>query len=256
MRTRQPLLSVITVVKDDQDGLGTTLESITQQQSGLEQTQIVVVDAASRDSSATVARSFLRRRDVLISEVDAGIYDGMNKGWRASSGRFVQFLNSGDTLHDSSSLTSILAALTASQNAAWFVGEAQHLKGGKSAPRMFRNIPHVWWEHAMGHQDQCHQACIFARGLLEVMNGYSLEAGFVADFDLILRCGIVAEPLYINTTIVDYEGGGISAQRAAEIPDLLRRVRHRRLGLRGAALAAEDALLPEHHRGAQGPTNP
>lgn len=246
--TKAPLLSIVTVVRNDADGLAATLDSVLTQADGLDRTEIIVVDGASSDGSADLARGLLRRRDVLIAEPDAGVYDGMNKGWRASNGAFVQFLNSGDTFHDPTSLGAIIGALEANPDARWMTGRARHLQGGSGRPTLFANLPHVWWRHAMGRQGHCHQACFFSRPMLEVMGGYALDVGFVADFDLILRCGVVAEPVVVDRVIIDYEGGGISAQLRHEIPSMLHAVRVRRLGLSGTALAAEELLLPQRHR--------
>jgi len=247
-RLQTPILSIVTVVRDDEDGLQATLDSVLSQRRGLNKTEIIVVDAASTDGSVDRARARLRRRDTLISEPDSGVYDGMNKGWRASRGRFVQFLNSGDTLHDVHSLGAIIDALAANPDARWLIGRARHLKGGVGRAGIIDNIPHVWWRHAMGHQSHCHQATFFSRTILDVMDGYALDVGFVSDFDLIMRCGVVASPVELDRVIVDYEGGGLSAVLREQIPQMLHDVRVRRLGLSDDALQAEEALLPAHHR--------
>ena len=247
-RRSAPLLSIVTVAFNDADGLVATLDSVLSQRRGLNKAEIIVVDAASNDGSADRARERLRRRDTLISEPDAGVYEGMNKGWKASHGRFVQFLNSGDVLHDASSLGAIIDTLESHPDARWMTGRARHLKGGAGRVSIIDNLPHVWWRHAMGHQGHSHQACVFSRPILDVMDGYALDVGFVADFDLILRCGVVSEPAVLDRVVVDYEGGGMSAQLRGEIPGLLHEVRVKRLGLSGEALIAEDSLLPRHHR--------
>ena len=80
------------------------------------------------------------------------------------------------------------------------------------------------------------------------MDGYDETVGFVADFDLILRCGLVGPPVEIDSIVVKYEGGGLSLNRREEIPELLRAVRAKRLGLSDEALEIEWQLMPEHQR--------
>ncbi len=133
-RLEPPLLSIVTVTHNDSEGLLETLESIFTQRRGLNRTQVVVVNASPGGASTQLTNQFLRRRDTVIAEPDKGIYDGMNKGWRSSSGRFVQFLNSGDTFFDNSSLGVITDALTSHPGARWAIGRAMHQFGGAKAP--------------------------------------------------------------------------------------------------------------------------
>ena len=85
----------------------------------------------------------------------------------------------------------------------------------------------------MGIQPHCHQASILSRELLVVLDGHDERFGFVADFDVILRAGLVAAPQVLDQVVVHYEGGGMSEQRMTEIPRAIAHVRADRLALRG-----------------------
>jgi hypothetical protein len=230
-------LSIITVTMNDLDGLRRTLASIEAQTQGLDEIECVVVDggcdAEVRNLVSEVSAFSVR----LISEVDSGVYDGMNKGWRASRGAYAQFLNSGDCLAGSNSLAVILSGLRTGP--LWAVFGALHLMAGNRPPVVIGNLPHVWWRHALGLQAHCHQSSIFHRDLLASTKGYSLERGFVADFDLIMLAGLLATPAQISDVVVHYEGGGMSATRSAEIPRLQSVCRRSRLQLSGPARTAE-----------------
>lgn len=235
MNDRAPLLSIVTATYNDAGGLSRTLNSVALQTSGTDRVELVIVDGGSTDATSAVVASHDRLRPIFISEPDEGVYDAMNKGWQRCSGRFVQFLNAGDTFANGSSLAALLKALECG-DPSWLVAGAVHLNGGHGPPTLINNLPHVWWRHAAGLQPACHQSTVFARTVLEALGGYSLEFDFVADFDLILRCGLIAAPLEIHQTLVVYEGGGMSAQRHHEISMLLHRVRVSRLSLTGGAL--------------------
>lgn len=237
--SEQPVLSVITVTFKDEQGLHRTLDSVLGQDVAPGLFDIVVVDGASDAALAEAVSARLRPGDALISEPDHGVYDAMNKGWRMSRGRWVQFLNSGDTLARPDALSIMTDALGAQPATRWAVSRARHLAGGVGAPLLIQNVPHTWWRHALGLQPHCHQATWFRRDLLELLDGYALDVDFVADFDLIFRAGLVARPLEMPDVLVDYEGGGMSARRSAEIPRLLHAARARRLQLSGAALLAD-----------------
>ena len=92
-------LSIITINRNNAAGLEATMQSV------LNQTccefQYVIIDGASSDSSIELIRSYADKfgsRLKWISEPDKGIYNAMNKGIRMASGKYVQFLNSGDRL--------------------------------------------------------------------------------------------------------------------------------------------------------------
>lgn len=93
------ILSIITINRNNADGLKKTMRSV------LSQTRIdfeyVVVDGDSTDGSVEVIKQYSTRfgsRLKWISEPDNGIYNAMNKGIGMATGEYLQFLNSGDCI--------------------------------------------------------------------------------------------------------------------------------------------------------------
>lgn len=90
-----PLVSIVTVTRNAERLLPQTMASVAAQT--YPNIEYIVVDAASSDGTV----GLLRRNDVVtrwISEPDAGIYDGMNKGIAIASGVLVKLLNADDLL--------------------------------------------------------------------------------------------------------------------------------------------------------------
>jgi glycosyltransferase involved in cell wall biosynthesis len=107
---RNPLISIITINRNNRDGLLRTLQSVSRQRfADLEQ---IVVDGASTDGSAEIPHASFARVSHWISEPDTGIYHAMNKGLALARGTWLLFLNSGDHLLDESSLEQAAASLT------------------------------------------------------------------------------------------------------------------------------------------------
>lgn len=237
-----PDVSVIIAVRDAATALDATLRSIERQGVAASRIEVVVVDGASTDGTVAVAeRSAVP--DVVISEPDDGIYDAMNKGAARASGTWLHFLNAGDLLADDDALARVLHGLARTDAAAtdWFVAGAAYV-GGKVDGQVIANVPHRWWAHAHGLQPHCHQATWFRRETFQALGGHSLLHSFVGDFDLILRFGLAGAPGQDRRVAISYLAGGLSAQRAAEVPNLLREVRRERLGLTGAARLGDDAV--------------
>lgn len=91
-----PLLTVVTVVFNDPEGLRQTLASVRPHLGAVEHW---VIDGSTTDGVRQVVRVDADDRVKLLSEPDHGLYDAMNKGLDRATGDYVLFLNAGDVLH-------------------------------------------------------------------------------------------------------------------------------------------------------------
>ena len=106
------ILTIITINRNNADGLKKTLLSVSSQTS--REFEHIIIDGASADESKTVIQEYasLYGDNVKwVSEPDDGIYNAMNKGIRMASGEFLQFLNSGDRLVSAETTAQMLKAL-------------------------------------------------------------------------------------------------------------------------------------------------
>lgn len=93
-------VSILTVVRNDSEGLVTTLRSVqrVREKSRLDLRHIVV-DGASTDGTPEVIATFRDSLHAVVSEPDQGIYDAMNKSARlAKPGSLLIWINAGDEL--------------------------------------------------------------------------------------------------------------------------------------------------------------
>jgi glycosyltransferase involved in cell wall biosynthesis len=91
-----PKLSIITINRNNAEGLRKTIESVINQTS--KAFEYIVIDGASTDKSLEVIKQYKDKITYWISEPDKGIYNAMNKGIIKAKGEYCQFLNSGDVL--------------------------------------------------------------------------------------------------------------------------------------------------------------
>jgi glycosyltransferase involved in cell wall biosynthesis len=101
------LITVITVVKNDPSGLTDTINSVSSQ--SYRNIEHIVIDGNSSDGTLDVIKVHSTSINLWISEPDGGIYDAMNKGIRLANGIWVNFLNSGDTFFENSTLEKLFA---------------------------------------------------------------------------------------------------------------------------------------------------
>ncbi len=94
------LLTIITVNKNNADGLAKTAKSIDEVKSTYKELiEWIVIDGKSSDNSLQVIEAYEYLVSKCISESDQGIYDAMNKGLLLAAGNYVVFMNSGDAFY-------------------------------------------------------------------------------------------------------------------------------------------------------------
>lgn len=101
MTMNKPLLSIITINRNNSDGLRNTMESVLTQD--FADYEYIIIDGKSSDDSVSVISDYLNtttgRKHISywISESDTGIYNAMNKGIQKAKGEFIALVNSGDS---------------------------------------------------------------------------------------------------------------------------------------------------------------
>jgi len=98
-------LSIITINKNNAEGLRKTMESIVSQT--FKDYEYIIIDGASTDNSVNIMNEYSQYTAYSISEPDDGIYYAMNKGIKIAKGEYCLFLNSGDYLHSNSTLKEV-----------------------------------------------------------------------------------------------------------------------------------------------------
>lgn len=103
--TRPPVVSIVTVTRNDAVGLDRTMDSVVEQDYA--NREYVIVDGASTDGTVEVIRRRAAEVAHWISEPDTGIYHAMNKGVRLAAGEYVCFMNAGDRFASADTLTAM-----------------------------------------------------------------------------------------------------------------------------------------------------
>ena len=91
-----PLVSIITVVKNNEKYLEETIQSVKNQ--SYNNYEYIVLDGNSSDKSLDIIKKYDTDIDFWLSEEDNGIYDAFNKGLSLARGKFIVFVNSDDIL--------------------------------------------------------------------------------------------------------------------------------------------------------------
>lgn len=231
-------ITIVSVVKDDHEGLLATLASIFEQITPVD--EVIVVDGLSRDGSLELAQSFSDCGVRVVKGPDNGIYDAMNKGLQAASSDYVWFLNAGDTLADSSTLRSLATYLVQSPSD-WLYGAAVPVdtKRKQVGPVLQGSCTTKNLRKGLVHFN--HQAMIMSRRMLQSLGGFRLKYPLAAEYDLYLRASSVAEAQPIPQILVNFRVGGTSHRHRVQHMREMGEARREYFEMRGLK-ALQDSL--------------
>jgi glycosyltransferase involved in cell wall biosynthesis len=99
----KPLLSIITVVLNNNQFIEKTIHSIHKQ--SYDNIELIIIDGGSTDGTVNAIKKYNDTIDYWISENDHGISEAFNKGIKLASGSYIYILNSGDVLFSEHSIS-------------------------------------------------------------------------------------------------------------------------------------------------------
>lgn len=98
-------ISLITVSYNSDETIEETIQSVLSQVNV--DLEYIIIDGGSTDGTLAIIDKYKDKIDILISEKDNGIYDGMNKGLQAATGDVIGILNSDDVFASNSVLEQV-----------------------------------------------------------------------------------------------------------------------------------------------------
>jgi glycosyltransferase involved in cell wall biosynthesis len=81
-------LSIITVVKNDENNIENTIKSVLSQKSKLT-FEYIVLDGGSTDQTFNIIKKYKNKIDFIQSESDRGLYHALNRAVRLSKGKYI-----------------------------------------------------------------------------------------------------------------------------------------------------------------------
>ncbi len=202
----EPLISIITITYNAADVLEPTMMSVAEQT--CRDYEHLVIDGASRDNTLQTARSFEGVR--ILSEPDNGLYDAMNKGLRMAKGKYLLFLNAGDTFHSRGVLEAYARRARLGDDIIY--GDTVIVDTSRRiiAPRHYSAPERLTKDSFSKGMLICHQAFMVRRGLAPE---YDLKYRFSADYDWTIRCIEAADEdkcTNLRAIAIDYLSDGLT----------------------------------------------
>ena len=208
-------VSIVTPVFNDVR-VGRALDSILSQQHDHDP-ELIVVDAASTDGTMEVLRRYRGQITTLISEPDNGIYDGMNKGIRHSTGDIVGILNADDRYADEYVLRDVAESFADESIQACY-GNLVYVNHNDDIVRYWRTGDHGLRKWYWGWMPP-HPTFFVRRSIYEEYGDFNLGFPIAADYELMLRL-FVRQRIrvkYLDRVLVKMALGGESNSSISNI---------------------------------------
>lgn len=204
-----PLVSIVTVVFNGAAELESTILSVLGQTcSNLE---YIIIDGGSTDGTLDVIGKYDDIIGYWVSEKDKGIYDAMNKGLEAACGKWIYYLNCGDSFSYSDVVEKASGAL-ADTKAPIVAGFVLVNSTDSNISRLPLPAVADTSARSLFKRRFCHQALFVLREAYLAHHGFDLNFPTFADFDvcwkIISTCG---EPEYIDLDIANFDLTGVSS---------------------------------------------
>ncbi len=200
------MISIITINYNNKTGLENTVKSVVNQT--FINFEYIVIDGDSNDGSKAVIEKYKSYFCFTTSEPDSGVYNAMNKGIKAAKGKYLLFLNSGDTLYDKDVLKNVSIFLKSNIDIYYGNLKFNTLENPKVYFYPSELSFNFFYEKSLGHP-----ATFIKRSLFDKFGVYNEHLKIVADWEFftIVLCKYNATYQYINYIIANFEADGLSS---------------------------------------------
>jgi glycosyltransferase involved in cell wall biosynthesis len=173
-----PLISIITVVKNKSKYIQETINSIKNQK--YKNIEYIIIDGVSEDGSIEIIKKNIDSIDYFVCEPDLGNYDAINKGISLSTGELIGIVNADDVLLPDATLI-LLEYYKKYPKIDFFFGSVKKHWGTISGyyPRKIKYSWFFYTSHSTGF--------FLKRDAAEKNGKYSLKYKYSSDFDYFYR---------------------------------------------------------------------
>ncbi|TLV00784.1 glycosyltransferase family 2 protein [Dyadobacter luticola] len=201
-----PKISIITVVRNGENDIENTIKSIISQT--YTNVEYIIIDGKSTDGTVDIIKKYQHHLSYWISEKDKGIYDAMNKGVIASTGDWLLFINSDDSLASDDVLQKAVKYLQECTDKIAYGNiiyvypgekEVEYGPAWESTKYRFRNVA-----MSLAHQATFHSKALFTE------RHFDTSFKIAGDYDFLLSHLKDHEATYFPVTIAKMKTGGLS----------------------------------------------
>ncbi len=193
------LVTIVTVTYNAEDLLEETILSVINQ--SYKNIEYIIIDGASTDGTVDIIKKYENKINYWISEPDNGLYFAMNKAIKKATGKWINFMNAGDTFADNNVVAYVMEH---KENNAELIYGNYHKKNmdivvkAQEKTNWYRTMPF------------CHQT-LFTRTELMKTEPFDINFRITADHNFILKMYQQQKNFsYLDKTLAVFSEGGFA----------------------------------------------
>ena len=204
---KKPLITVVTVCYNAVNELEKTMLSVLNQT--YDNIEYIVIDGGSKDGTVDIIKKYADRLAYWVSEPDKGIYDAMNKGVKAATGEWINFMNAGDFFVDENVISNMFNQ-SIDTSVGFVFGDTIFAYKTYNELFSYREKKNNIYSQVM---PACHQS-IFCKTIYIKQSLFDLKYRIAADFNFFYCLWKKHIPYqYKNVTVAVYEASdGLSSR--------------------------------------------
>jgi glycosyltransferase involved in cell wall biosynthesis len=172
-----PKITVITVVRNDEKNIEKTILSILSQD--YLSVEYIIIDGESTDQTGNIIQKYSDRITRILREPDQNMFDAMNKGVELATGKWINFMNSGDSFANSSIISEIFSTDKTAVDLIYGNSIIEFLNGKTRLLKV--NNKQVFWKRYINHQS------IFTKTQLLKDSPFNITYDLCSDFDFLIH---------------------------------------------------------------------
>lgn len=217
MNNKLPLISVVTIVKNDLKGIEKTINSVIGQT--YKNIEYIVIDGGSTDGTVEIIKKYADKIDFWVSEPDGGIYPAMNKGAKRARGKVLNMLNSGDYYADNKVVQKVAKIFSQDKNLCFVLGRGTYYGKNGEILKGKTGEPIVTPLKAKRFSTVCHQAFFYKKELHQKFGYYDQSYRICADglFTGKVSCSKKIKGFLVDEVFIKRQREGLSNNPRASL---------------------------------------
>lgn len=205
--TKQPLISIITVVYNGEKYLQQTINSVHNQ--SYKNIEYIIIDGGSIDNTLNLIKKNEFKISKWVSEPDKGLYDAMNKGIKLAKGKLIGIINS-DDWYEKDAVQNIVNEYLLYPHKNIFHGDVFHIAQDNTV-KLKKHNPSVFLFKYYGMMYN-HPSMFVSKSTYQKYQ-YNIHLKSLSDYQFALEVFYddESEFHYLNKVISNFRLGGVSA---------------------------------------------
>jgi glycosyltransferase involved in cell wall biosynthesis len=204
---RQPLVSIITVVKNGERFLEETIRSVLDQT--YDNIEHIIIDGGSTDGTLEIIKKYGDRIAFWLSEQDQGIADAFNKGMLLSSGDIIGLVNCDDWLSPDQIAEGVKGLRNSSAD--FVFGDLLHHDSEGSIFYKIYGDPDYGRRIRSRMPELCHPTVLTWKKTYDRVGLFDVKFRYAMDYEWLLRLhNAGGTGLYVKSMVGHMRVGGVS----------------------------------------------